>query len=222
MFKKITVQVVLSLIISISILGIASAGAKSADLDVQCELAKRYLNGNGVEQNPREAFRLYTIAAKKGSARAQNQLGIMYSEGDGVAQNCGEAIKWYRKAAKQGYSKASINLALRYHDGVCVQKDIQKSLQILTQCGNTGDVQCMQNASAMYKDDFGDMAMSFKWALKAAEGNDSRSQGFVCAMYARGEGVKQNINRAIYWCRRGASRGDENSIDILNSMGVSR
>jgi len=61
-----------------------------------------YQKGEGVPQDPQEAFRLFRLVADQGFGRAQQNLGVMCQNGEGVQQNYKEATKWYRLAAKQG------------------------------------------------------------------------------------------------------------------------
>jgi len=197
-----------------------ASNSKVGNLDAKCELAKQYLNGNGVEQNYSEAIRLYTQAAKSGSARAQNQLGIMYSEGMGVDQNCSEAVKWYNKAVKQNYVKAKENLAVRYYQGVCVDRDIPKALKLFKACAKAGNAHCIDSVSVIYQKELGDNQMAFKWALKAAEAGNPKSQMIVGSMYYQGEGVGKNRSLGIHWLKKAASQGNETAIDILRDGGI--
>ena len=55
---------------------------------------KEYDNGEGLEQDFKEAVKRYQKAADQGDARAQGNLGVMYEMGEGVEQNSKEAWKW--------------------------------------------------------------------------------------------------------------------------------
>ena len=63
---------------------------------------KEYDNGEGLEQDFKEAVKRYQKAADQGDAEAQINLGLMYENGEGVEQDDKEAVKWYQKAADQG------------------------------------------------------------------------------------------------------------------------
>jgi TPR repeat protein len=69
-----------------------------------------YYGREGVEQNFKEAAKLYRMAAEQGDAHSQVSLGFMYANGEGVEQSHKEAIKWYRKAAEQGDEDAIVAL----------------------------------------------------------------------------------------------------------------
>ena len=76
--------------------------ANLGNREAQFDLAKMYHFGEGVEKDPKEAFKLYTKPAEQGNSNAQLNLGTMYDQGEGVSQNYTEAFKWYTKAAEQG------------------------------------------------------------------------------------------------------------------------
>ena len=82
-----------------------------------------YCDGQGVEQNAKEAVKWYRRAAVQGDANAQNSLGYMYDNGKGVLEDDKEAVKWFRKAAEQGFFGAQKNLGLMYFKGEGVPKD---------------------------------------------------------------------------------------------------
>jgi TPR repeat protein len=50
----------------------------------QNKLGLMYYNGEGVQQNYKEALNWYRKAAEQGFAEAQNNLGLMYHNGEGV------------------------------------------------------------------------------------------------------------------------------------------
>ena len=52
----------------------------------------------------KEAFSIFSNAAKKGNAYAQCLVGYLYDVGDGVEQNYKTAVDWYRKSADNGNS----------------------------------------------------------------------------------------------------------------------
>jgi TPR repeat protein len=51
-----------------------------------------------------------------------------------------------------------------------------------------------------------DLAQFFKWALKAAQRGHMIAQPNVATAYFRGWGVDENLERALYWCRRAAEQ----------------
>ncbi len=72
----------------------------------QFNLANKYYEGKGVEQNYKEAFKWYKKAAEQGHSQSQFNLGCMYGRGEGVKKDYAEANKWIYKAALQGNIEA--------------------------------------------------------------------------------------------------------------------
>ena len=58
--------------------------ALNGDAQAQRELAQRYYDGEGVEQDYAKAFELYSEAAAQGDAEAQFSVAYMYDMGEGV------------------------------------------------------------------------------------------------------------------------------------------
>ncbi len=75
-------------------------------------LAKRYMDGDGVPKDYVEALKWYRKAAEKGHARAMFNLGFLLETGPGVVRNEAEAVKWYRKAEAKGEEDATTRLKL--------------------------------------------------------------------------------------------------------------
>ena len=90
--------------------------AKSGVDDAQVELGKTYLNGVGVEKDPKNAFRWFQIAARKGNAAAQNQLAHLYYRGNGTQVNPVESAKWHILASRAGISDPELDRYLGYLD----------------------------------------------------------------------------------------------------------
>jgi hypothetical protein len=65
-------------------------------------LGVRYILGQGVEKDAREARRLWMLAAAKGCASSMTNLGKLYNNGAGVEPDLDEALRWYKRAAAVG------------------------------------------------------------------------------------------------------------------------
>ena len=86
--------------------------AKAGQAPAQFFLGSRYKNGQGVKQDPKEAFAWFKKAADQGIPSAQLNVGQMYANGVGVKQDLKLAQAYLMKAAKQGDNRASYNLAV--------------------------------------------------------------------------------------------------------------
>ena len=112
----------------------------------QCELAHKliyyYYHGDyhsrGVEEDLKEAFKLYKKAAKQGLATAQYRLGRCYDGGEGVKRDPGKAFIWYEKAAEQGDAHAQFKLAICYENGDGVKRDLGKAKELYEKAAKQG------------------------------------------------------------------------------------
>ena len=69
-------------------------------------LGNVYAEGIGVDVDPAEAVRWWTLAAEEGDAITQLRLGEAYEAGSGVEADLDEAVRWYRDAAGRGNADA--------------------------------------------------------------------------------------------------------------------
>jgi len=72
----------------------AYAASYFGDSDAQFSLATMFLNGQGGDQNVRQAARWFKLAARKGHVGAQAEFGHMLFEGIGVERRPIEGLMW--------------------------------------------------------------------------------------------------------------------------------
>ena len=82
-----------------------------------------YQQGQGVNQDDKQAVKWFRLAAEQGIAQAQHNLGVMYDNGWGVRQDYQTALKWYALAAEQGNAEAQLVLGGMYFEGRGVSQD---------------------------------------------------------------------------------------------------
>mgnify|MGYP003370406865 FL=1 len=97
--------------------------------EAQFSLGLLYQEGDGVQQDPAEAFKWYKKSAELGNIHAQNNLGRMYFQGESVPQNSAEAFKWYKKAAENGNTQSQYNLGVMYRNGRGVEQSYEKAVE---------------------------------------------------------------------------------------------
>lgn len=68
--------------------------ADKGDPEAQYQLATRYIDGDGVQQDDLTALRWFSRAADQGDAEAQYNLGVMYMTGRGALKNITEGYFW--------------------------------------------------------------------------------------------------------------------------------
>lgn len=91
--------------------------AAAGDAEAQLELGKRYLCGEGVEEDPDAAFRLLRLAADQGIPEAQSTCGDLLFFGICSAPDYQQGHALWRKAARGGYAGAAWKLGSTYRDG---------------------------------------------------------------------------------------------------------
>jgi hypothetical protein len=72
----------------------AYAASYFGDSDAQYSLADMFLQGEGGEQNARQAARWFKLAARKGHVSAQAEFGHMLFEGIGMDRRPTEGLMW--------------------------------------------------------------------------------------------------------------------------------
>ncbi len=104
-----------------------SKAAEQGHANAQAVLGSMYANGEGVDEDDKQAVYWFTKAAEQGRASAQVLLGTMFDNGEGVAEDDKQAVYWYTKAAEQGHATAQFNLGLNYAIGEGVAEDDVKA-----------------------------------------------------------------------------------------------
>ena len=136
--------------------------AEKGHARAQNKLGVMYVNGQGVSQDYKEAFKwllksaeqknlaaqrlirasyhkLHKEVAEQGDSYAQRFLGDSYYLGLGVTQDYAEAAKWYKKTAEQGDSVSQIILGAMYEKGKGISKDFVEAYKWFSISGETGN-----------------------------------------------------------------------------------
>ena len=112
--------------------------AEQGDAQAQYEVGRRFWNGDGVDQDHKQAADWFDRAARQGLAAAQCALGLCYERGDGVEQDMWQAAAWYQWAAQQADAEAQLRLSECYEKGRGVPKDKEKAAEWLYKAAQHG------------------------------------------------------------------------------------
>ncbi len=116
--------------------------AERGSVDAQTKLGFCYMNGEGVEQDEKEAFELFHQAAEGGERIAQFMLGT------GYAYNHPDvAALWFERSAQGGYAPAARTLGLMFERGEGVPRDLIQALAYLMLAMADGDAKAREAAS---------------------------------------------------------------------------
>lgn len=145
-----------------------------------CELAGyRYLKGLDYPPNQREAVKWFTRAAECGFPRSQYELAIAFKEGRGTRPSDARSLAWLRQSADAGYGPAVQALAVSYLSGSLGVHDPAQAAKLLERCISGGFL--------------------FEPANDAAY--------ILASLYARGEGVEKNLEKAFELYSKAAAQG---------------
>ena len=187
----------------------------------QNNLADMYSNGEGVEQDYKEAVKWFTKAAEQGLADAQYRLGCMYNKGEGVEQDSKKAFDWYTKAAEQGHALAQYNLGVMYRFSHAIGKDYKKAFEWYTKAAEQGYEKAQYMLADMYYKDLGveqDYKKALYWYTEAAKQGDALSQYKLANMYCFAKGVDQDYKQAFYLYTKAAEQGLKEAQFNLSDM----
>ena len=112
--------------------------AEQGDAQAQYEVGRRFWNGDGVDQDHKQAADWFDRAARQGLAAAQCALGLCYERGDGGEQDMWQAAAWYQWAAQQDDAEAQLRLSECYEKGRGVPKDKEKAAEWLYKAAQHG------------------------------------------------------------------------------------
>ena len=101
--------------------------AQLGDPAAQVQMGLRYLRGEGVDPNPTESARWFSLAAKQGDVEAEYQYGVALLEGRGVVQDYRAAYRWIEEPARRGHAKAQVTLADMYRFGSGLKADYARA-----------------------------------------------------------------------------------------------
>ncbi|MGN6149598.1 MAG: TetR family transcriptional regulator [Rhizomicrobium sp.] len=160
---------------------LASAGNPRAELLI----GLRYLKGDGVAIDKREAAKWILKASAAHDPMAQYWTAELFQHGDGVAPDAAEALRWYEAAAGQGNRQAMHDLGVAYAEGIGTQKDYDESARWFAKAAALGLTNSQFNLAVLYERGEGvkqDLTQAYKWYAIAAASGDAESKTRIDAI----------------------------------------
>lgn len=114
--------------------------AAKGDVQACFELGDRYLEGDGVPQDPMQAIPLFEQAAKGGVTNAWFKLGKIYHDGLGVPADYVRALDYFTRAARANVTEAQHNLGAMLVSARGVKRDYIEGLAWLIVATKSGDL----------------------------------------------------------------------------------
>ena len=174
------------------------------------------------EENFPLALDYYHQAAAHGEVEAMVALGDLYFNGQGVEIDFDLAYYWYEKAANtgEGNPEAFKHVGMAYHAGWGRDVDFDKAREYFEKALEAGNDDVLFLLGRVYYDTE-DYATAMKYFKRAAvDGNEfqNNAEDRLGDMYRFGEGVKQDLDEAVSWYKKGAEHGNDDSMCSLGYM----
>ena len=162
----------------------------------------------GVDENEKEAIRLYGEAAQMGHPKAQNSYAYFLETDDPR-----EACRWYKAAAENGFSMGMSNYARCLYYGIGTDKKFDEAFKWLIKAAEADEKNdgAQYMLGILYFNGDGvekDLVRSAQWYRKAAENGHESAQYELALCYLYGDGVEANTEEAIHWFKSGKALGD--------------
>jgi TPR repeat protein len=109
-----------------------------------------YEYGFDVEQDYKEAIRLFKLSAEQENSDSQNNLGYMYQNGFGVERDYKEAVRLFKLSAEQGNSFAQNNLGYVYQYGFGVEIDHTEAIRLYKLSANQENIYAETNLKFLF------------------------------------------------------------------------
>jgi hypothetical protein len=179
--------------------------AHRGHIDARGNIAKMREDGFGLKEQNLEKLK---ELADKGDPEAQHAYGTKhFLPGWGARWDGPESLKWFELAGAQGHAPSLNKLGHCYTMGLWVPaKDEKKGREYLRQAAEMG--YCISQAKYAYELRSDDKKKAFEYFKLAAEQGLPWAQMNLGNCYAEGEGVAEDLEKAVYWYRRAYAGGD--------------
>ncbi len=171
-----------------------------------------------LEKDSAAALAWYLKAADRGSAVAQNNAARYFRHGITTEKDERKALDLYTQSANQGHLPAILELASMYRNGFCTEKDIQESIRWYNKAVEKGNYESLLDLAELYLWDLGDAENAEHCLKRAAEKGLEKAVLRLGEIHENGILVPVDKERAIYWYRKAAAKGNESAKQILKRL----
>ena len=154
-------------------------------------LARAYVQGEGVPRDLDRAAALLEPLARRGDVGAQYELGKIYQEQGDLAA----AQAAFAGAAAAGSEPAAVRLARLLADPDNPAADRARAYEMLLPVAESGNVGAQYELGRLYEDN-GRFSDAAAWYERAEAAGNERATLRLARLYASGEGVPQDLQRA--------------------------
>ncbi len=218
--------------------------AQQGDAEAQTNLGWRYIRGDGVPQDDKEAVKWFQKAADQGQKVAMAFLSLCYTNGDGVPKNPQKAKELWNKANVNGIAETRKrkNRNVRMFGAIAAPSTFKGVVSSVLGAmfspigwiirGTAKECLCesrkfeiseccdILECDELYQ--MSDVPQDFTEAItryqQAAELGDPKAQSFLGFCYANGAGVIKDVAEAIKWYQKAAQQGNKEAIKALKEL----
>jgi len=179
--------------------------------DPRYEYARRHWNGEGINEDKKEAFIYFKEAADWGHERAQYKVGQCYYAGEGIPQDFEKALEYFEKLLRKCWYEQIANLWI----GKCYLKlnDKSKGFEYILKAAQESRVSRLQTETQKeaqfltglcYFEGVG-VDQNYKQAFDYFEKADSEDSGslgaqyYLAQCYRKGLGTQKNIEMERFY-----------------------
>jgi len=130
--------------------GYFRSAAEAGDPEAQSLLGRMYLDGEGVEQSDKKAFKWISLAAEQDEPYALDYLGYMHYEGKGTEQSFEKALDCFVRSAEEGNPEGAFNAASMYLQGESTDIDLSKAEEYFLMAADSGDPMALTELAKIY------------------------------------------------------------------------
>ncbi|WP_028468283.1 tetratricopeptide repeat protein [Neptunomonas japonica] len=193
-------------------------------------LGHNYAAGIGVTKDTKQATSLFRLAAKAGHKHAKFDYSIRLIRGDGVTKNVPLAEKWMLKSAHDNNPMAQKKIAYWYRGGYeGIEKNQKKSHYWFKRAFDNFEIAATKkNASAQFEyaymlsNGYGtkqNKAKAAKIYQALAKNNHAAAQFWLGQMYASGEAVTKDMNKAKELTLKSAAQNFRPALTVKQQAG---
>ena len=189
----------------------------------QVEMGTLYAEGNGVTKNLAQAAEWFRKSAIQGNAKGMWNYGITQKNGAGVKQDYDQALFWMSEAAPQGYQR-SFNKMMEQLDSIgndpfinyvrgmrlyLVDGKMKEATEQFKKVEKAKIVEgkIMQMVVLASKRNDKPNAKKAAKELEKLAGNDAEAAFYLATLYETGNGVGQDMTKAVELYRNSADMG---------------
>lgn len=172
------------------------SAAKNGNLDAALQVGKAYLNGQGVEADPKQGFQIIrNLAEENDHAEAYSVMGICYLSGFAVENDHDKAKQSFEKAAELGSAAGNYFLAICYQSGIGCDADSLTGDAYLQKAIDMDYAPATYHRGTLLSEQ-GKEKEAFEYYQKAAEQGNENAMLQVGLCYQQGAGVPLNSKKA--------------------------